>query len=90
MKFDIKEIATAWLTKVNPTEEQKQLAEQRATICSNCSSVAEGIGEIKYCSICKCIIAAKIYSPRENPCPLAKWKCDIPYFDKKINKHKLI
>lgn len=90
MKFDIKEIVTAWFTKFNPKDEQKKLAEQRAEICNQCEHPAEGVGGIRYCDICGCVLSAKIYSPKENPCPLAKWTCDTAFFSKKRDKNRLV
>lgn len=76
MHFDVKEIVSAWISKINPKEEQKALAEERAKICNECDEVKEAIGSIngtRYCSKCGCLIEAKIYSYKEGPCPLGKW-----------------
>lgn len=83
--LNVQEIVEAWITKINPTEEQKKLAEERATICSTCD-LAKG----PVCSKCGCLLPAKVYSPRENPCPKRKWTCDTEYFSKKVSKTKVI
>lgn len=83
--IDIFEILNAWGTKLHPTEEQKKLAEKRATICSSCEFAKKNV-----CSICGCILAAKVYSSRENPCPKRKWTCDTEYFNSREKVSKVI
>ena len=76
MHFDVKEIASAWIAKLHPTDPQKELAERRASICNECDEVGEIIEDnenTRYCKKCGCIIGAKIYSYKEGACPLGKW-----------------
>lgn len=76
MHFDLKEVLSAWISKVHPTEEQKKLAEQRAKVCSSCELAKEMIKDNKslnYCGACGCILAAKVYSNKEGACPKGKW-----------------
>lgn len=76
MHFDLKEVLSAWISKVHPTEEQKRLAEQRAKVCSSCEFMKEMIKDSKslnYCGSCGCILAAKVYSSKEGACPKGKW-----------------
>ena len=75
-KFE--EILEAWITKFNPTKEQKLLAERRITICNECPSrketMIDGISLAVWCGECGCPLAGKIHSPkREGACPLGKW-----------------
>lgn len=76
MHFDVKEIVSAWVSRVNPTEDQKKLAELRAEICNECDEVKEAVESLngtRYCSQCGCLIEAKVYSYKEGACPLGKW-----------------
>lgn len=76
MTFNVKEIVSAWASKVKPKRDQKRLAEKRATICSTCDRVKEAIGSVdgtRYCAECGCLLEAKVYSYREGACPLGKW-----------------
>lgn len=76
MHFDVKEIVSAWISKVHPKEEQKALAEERAKICNECDEVKEVIDNVngtRYCGQCGCLIEAKVYSYKEGACPLGKW-----------------
>lgn len=75
-KFE--EILEAWVTKFNPTEEQKKLAERRIKICDECPSRKEamigGINLAVYCGECGCPLASKIHTPkRRGACPLGNW-----------------
>jgi len=63
----IKEIILAYATMVNPTEEQKKMAEIRLETCN-------AVG-IEYCGKCGCATKGKIFSPKGiQACPLSKWK----------------
>ena len=76
MKFDIKEIVSAWAAKVHPTLEQRELATQRAGVCANCDMVGEalkGAAGTRYCKECGCLLEAKVYSNKEGACPKGKW-----------------
>lgn len=76
MHFDIREIVSAWVSKVNPTDVQKELATKRAEICNQCPKVEKVLIEApgtRYCGVCGCFIEAKIYSYKEGACPTGKW-----------------
>ena len=71
------EIAKAWIAKANPTPEQKETAEYRASVCDACPSKAHSTPlDLYYCGECGCPLEAKIFSPRPGPeaCPLQKWQ----------------
>jgi hypothetical protein len=69
----VKEILLSYMTAMNPTEEQKEVAEKRLEICANCefwvqSSVRD------YCGKCFCTTSAKVFSPvGADACPEKKW-----------------
>lgn len=73
MHLDFKEILAAYKARKNPTEFQTMLAEARLAICEVCPKIKTGIGNIKYCSVCGCVIGGKIFSPKEGACPEGKW-----------------
>lgn len=76
MHFDVKEIVSAWASKLKPTEDQKQLATLRAEVCQNCpdvGEVVEGAEGTRYCKNCGCLLEAKVYSYKEGACPKGKW-----------------
>ena len=76
MHFDVREIVSAWASKIHPKESQKQLAEKRAGICNECDHVKEILDNVngtRYCDRCGCLIEGKVYSYREGACPLGKW-----------------
>ena len=69
----IKEILLAYATMVNPTEEQKEIAEERLETCMGCDKWVDAV--VSYCSECGCATKGKIFTPRGvAACPLAKWK----------------
>ena len=71
----IKEIVTAWAIAVNPTEEQKEVAEQRLQVCMTCEFWAESAVGVKYCKKCGCATKAKVFSPKGmQACPEGKWE----------------
>ena len=70
------EIATAWITAANPTEEEKERAESRVAVCSGCEeNKLSEILEYHYCGKCGCPLSKKIFSPLpgKEACPLEKW-----------------
>jgi hypothetical protein len=70
----IKEIIVAWSTAINPTEEQKEIAEIRLKTCMNCEFWAENAIGIEYCSKCGCATKGKVFSPKGlEACPMGKW-----------------
>jgi hypothetical protein len=73
----IVEIAKAWIAAANPTPEQQNIAEYRASVCDACPKKAyNDTIDLYYCSECGCPLNKKIFSPVEGPkaCPLAKWE----------------
>ncbi len=72
----ITEIMSAWIVSLNPTTDQKELAEKRYEICLNCEHYGEKrplIGD-EYCKKCLCPIQKKVYTQKKNDtCPLRKW-----------------
>jgi hypothetical protein len=69
----LKEILISYATAFNPTEEQKEIAEQRLGICMNCEFwVQSAIRD--YCGKCGCNTSAKVFSPvGMEACPAQKW-----------------
>ena len=73
----IVEIAKAWVAAANPTPEQQEIAEYRASVCDACPKKAYTPQiDLYYCSECGCPLSKKIFSPKPGPeaCPLAKWE----------------
>lgn len=69
----IKEIITSYATMVNPTDEQKELAEKRLAICMDCEFWS-GNQAIQVCKKCGCATKAKVFSPKgAAACPENKW-----------------
>lgn len=86
--MDFTEIINAWIISINPNEEQKTLALNRANICDTCEYKKYVIKK-PICSACGCPIEKKIFSEKQNPCPKGKWKdVDSKFFLK--NKQKNI
>ena len=70
----IQEIVQSYARMVNPTEEQKRLAEIRLLSCMTCEEWGENKLGVKYCKKCGCSTKAKVFSPRGmQACPLDKW-----------------
>lgn len=90
MHFDVKEIVSAWASKIKPTEDQKKLATLRAEICSKCPDVGEavkGSNGTRFCKNCGCLLEAKVYSYKEGACPKGKWnEVDSAYKNTKAIK----
>ncbi len=71
------EIASSWIAAVNPTEEQKELAEKRLSVCYDCEYKRHNkLTGLHYCGVCGCPLAAKIFSPLpgKKACPKEKWE----------------
>lgn len=69
-------ILDAWVVSLNPTEEQKNLANARWNICVQCPEFREErdfTGE-PYCYDCGCPLKKKIFTKEFNECPQKKWK----------------
>jgi uncharacterized paraquat-inducible protein A len=70
------EIAKAWITAANPTDEQKEIAEKRISICNECEfSRYNKALDFHYCGECGCPLSKKIFThiPGPEACPKAKW-----------------
>jgi hypothetical protein len=68
----IKEILISYATAINPTEEQKEVAEKRLEICMGCEFWVNST--IDYCNKCGCATSAKVFSPvGADACPEKKW-----------------
>lgn len=92
MSFNVIEIFNAWVTSLNPTEIQKQLAEKRLKICMSCKMKKEIIHNKKWsaiCGKCGCPIEKKIFTDQFGSCPLSLWnelEKEYIQFLKKKNK----
>ena len=61
------------MTAMNPTEEQKEVAEKRLEICAACEFWVQGAVR-DYCNKCGCNTSGKIFSPvGADACPEKKW-----------------
>lgn len=72
----ISEIVVAWHRASNPTPEQKEIAEYRASICELCEHKQfKDLIKTYICGACGCPISKKIYSPKAGTeaCPKSKW-----------------
>lgn len=75
--FKLVEITKAWIAAANPTPEQKEIAEYRASVCDACPKKAHNATiDLYYCDECGCPLSRKIFSPKPGPeaCPLSKWE----------------
>jgi hypothetical protein len=69
----VKEILLSYMTAMNPTEEQKEVAEKRLEICATCEFWVQ-TSIRNYCSKCGCTTSAKVFSPvGSSACPEKKW-----------------
>lgn len=70
----IKEIVMAWGAAINPTEEQKEVAEIRLKTCMRCEFWTENAIGVEICRKCGCATKAKVFSPvGADACPERKW-----------------
>jgi hypothetical protein len=70
----VKEIVIAWATAMNPSEEQKEVAEIRLQTCMGCEFWKENSMGLAICSRCGCATKAKVFSPvGSKACPEQKW-----------------
>jgi hypothetical protein len=69
----LKEILLSYIATINPTEEQKEIAEKRLETCMNCEFWVQS--DLRdYCSKCGCTTKAKVFTPRgADACPEKKW-----------------
>jgi hypothetical protein len=69
----IKEIIISYATALNPTDEQKEVAEKRLEICMGCEFWVQSTIR-DYCNPCGCTTSAKVFSPvGVEACPEKKW-----------------
>ena len=69
----LKEIVISYATAMNPTEEQKEVAEKRLAICMDCEHWVQSTIR-DYCGKCGCTTSAKVFSPvGADACPMQKW-----------------
>ena len=67
----IKEIILSYATAMNPTEEQKQIAEKRLEVCFSCEHIRN---TPERCGLCGCILRGKVFTPNgSSSCPSNKW-----------------
>jgi hypothetical protein len=91
--IDFKEVIESWVIKSNPTDMEKELSEERLTICQNCVYYTEVLKRRKWsaiCGECKCPLSGKIFTPKVKSCRIGNWD-DIDkkygiYRDTKTNK----
>lgn len=90
--IDYKEVFTAWLISIKPTEMQKKLALERLEVCKSCDKRKELLKNNRwsaYCGLCNCPLSKKVFSKMYNPCPADKWESiDIKYMEKQETKNK--
>ena len=67
----IQEIFKSWSISIDPNQEQSELAIERISICNECEFKATF--PIIHCSICKCALKGKIFTPVKGTCPMGKW-----------------
>lgn len=71
------DILNGWYNTINNkslSEEKKEIAKNRASICESCVMKKTVLNTVNYCGACGCLFPAKFYSFTEtNKCPLGKW-----------------
>jgi hypothetical protein len=75
--LNFEEIFKAWVTSLNPTEQEEKLANSRLNICKECDYKRETIKKKNWsllCGKCGCPIRVKVFSSQINPCPMGFWK----------------
>lgn len=73
----IKEIFNAYKVMVDPTTEQSIVAAHRLETCNSCPFMKEvdlGLGMVKICGQCGCVLKAKVFVPEKTACPENKWE----------------
>jgi rRNA maturation endonuclease Nob1 len=70
--MDFIEIAKAWAISMNPTPQQKEIANTRIEICNSCEH--NKCIAVHFCDMCGCPLQKKIYSTGgPEGCPGSKW-----------------
>lgn len=92
MDLNIKKIVNAWVTSFNPSEDEKQLAEKRLTVCNTCEFKGKNILLVDTCTKCGCPLSKKIFTSLDyTTCPLGKWDdLDREFKISKKDKYKII
>jgi len=71
------EVAKAWIAAANPTPEQKEVANHRASVCEGCPH-KKFIDMLNtyVCGLCGCPLSKKIFSPLpgQQACPDKRWE----------------
>jgi len=71
----VNEIILSYANMLNPTEEQKYMAEIRLATCMSCEQCKENALGIEYCGLCGCAMKVTVFSPKGfQACPLKKWE----------------
>lgn len=71
---DISTIFNDYLKDISPSEEVKNAAFQRLSICYSCPNWNSTATGSKVCKLCGCKTISKIFSPLgTNECPIQKW-----------------
>ena len=88
MGLNIPKILEAFKIKISPTDEQKELAKKRFSICSTCEFRKGDVdSNLVSCRDCGCFLHGKIFTNNQGECPKGKWdEIDKPYFRIKENK----
>lgn len=81
------DIFKSWISSLNPTKEQIEIAEHRASVCDGCQYKEELNNSLllklsendkllnKFkCGKCGCILSKKIFSQFKESCPENKWQ----------------
>ena len=94
MKFNFIDIINSWITSLNPTEMEAELAKERLSICLRCGFRKEIIKNKQWsavCGGCGCPLEKKIFTNQYGSCPLHKWEeVEDKYMEHLIVKNKSI
>lgn len=71
--MDLILIARSWIIAANPSQQDKEIAEERLKICNSCEFL-KGDGLIPHCGVCHCPIKGLIFCPEKSICKKNKWK----------------
>lgn len=89
MELDFKKIIKAWVVAANPSPSQKELAERRMEICNGCEHkkiITKKLNIGVVCGECGCPLNKKIFTMKNDSCPLNKWlEVEKDYFKSKSN-----
>jgi hypothetical protein len=68
------EIIRSWFISINPTDEQVIKSIHRMDTCLECEHKKDSeIFSFSYCDKCGCPLRKKVFTPKEDGCPLGKW-----------------